>query len=182
MDRYHNILITYKQHRRWRLFSSQGFTAYTVQAASFQETVYGKVFLKRNWRGRWVSKEKEDHRGNEKPWNMLLDLAKHIVFHNSFSGTLLSFYEVLLWNNCYASRLSFHVISCKCLADTITTNALKMFVVSGGGIHSNSRECQKEFPPNTVTLVESRFANPNGADFRDTTVLVRSLNDRSSFI
>lgn len=41
--------------------------AYTVQAASFQEAVYGKVFLKRNLHGRWVSKEKEDHRGNEKP-------------------------------------------------------------------------------------------------------------------
>lgn len=186
MDRYHNILITYKQHRRWRLFSSQGFTAYTVQAASFQETVYGKVFLKRNLHGRWVSKEKEDHRGNEKPWNMLVNLAKHTAFRNSFSGTLLSFYEVLLWllwNNSYASGLSFHVFSRKCLADTITTNALKIFVVSGGGIHSEKfRECQKEFPPNTVTLVESRFANPYGADFRDTTVLVRSLNDRSSFI
>lgn len=153
MDRYHNILITYKQHRRWRLFSSQGFTAYTVQAASFQETVYGKVFLKRNLHGRWVSKEKEDHHGNEKPWNMLVNLAKHTVFHSSFSATLLSFYEVLvwlLWNNSYASGLSFHVFSHKCLADTITTNALKIFVVSGGGIQSKFQECPKEFPPNTV--------------------------------
>lgn len=113
---------------------------------------------------------------------MFANLAKHTVFHNSFSWTLLSCYEVLLGNNSYASGLSFHVFSRKCLADTSTTNALKIFVVSGGGIRSKSRECQKEFPPNTVTLVESRFANPNGADFRDATVLVRSLNDRSSFI
>lgn len=34
MHCYHNILITYKQHYRWRLFSHRGFTACTVLAFS----------------------------------------------------------------------------------------------------------------------------------------------------
>lgn len=105
MDRYHNILITYKQHRRWRLFPSQGFTA--LYRAGFQEALYGEVCLKRNARtwevGQW--------RKGRPLWECEIKNETHTLGLKTQLCTCLTFSQQLLLIE-HFGRLSVNSLLC----------------------------------------------------------------------